>query len=231
LNEADAVIVPTNSLRPRLRRAGFRGQLHLSRHSIVPQELGLREEAIHVQSEALRFAYLGRLDPVKGVDLLIDAYRRLSSEYADLSLAIWGDASKQPAYLERLRRMGADAPGLTFECRYDPADLGRILAEVDVLVVPARWPEIGPFVVLEAFASGTPVIGARIGNIPELVEHGASGLLFAPDSVADLERQMRRVLEEPDLVQRLRQGIGPVRIVHQEMDEIMEVYSHIARQM
>jgi len=226
LNSADAITIPTNSLRPRLVRAGVADCFQLSRHGIIPQDLGIQSAEKSISS-LLRFGYLGQVLSSKGVDLLARAYQRLVVEYGEISLSIWGEASDQSAYVTKLKAMLKGVPRAAMMGRYEPAQLGDILQEIDVLVVPSRWPEIGPFTILEAFAAKTPVIAARIGNMPELVEHGINGLLFEPDSSADLYAQMRRFLDEPNLVEKLRSGIRDVRTHDDEMSEVMDIYARV----
>ena len=65
------------------------------------------------------------------------------------------------------------------------------------MVVPSEWYENNPRSVIEAFALGKPVIGARIGGIPELVRHQDTGLLFEPGDVQDLRTQIDALLSRP----------------------------------
>jgi glycosyltransferase involved in cell wall biosynthesis len=65
-------------------------------------------------------------------------------------------------------------------------------------VLPAEWYENAPMSILESFALGKPVIGARIGGIPELIEHGVNGWLFASRSVDELAAVLRQVEDQPD---------------------------------
>ena len=75
-----------------------------------------------------------------------------------------------------------------------------MLAELDVLVVPSRWVENSPNVILEAQAMGVPVVGiATSAASPELVTHEQNGLLFETDNAADLARQLQRLLDDPGL--------------------------------
>jgi len=67
------------------------------------------------------------------------------------------------------------------------------------LVVPSRWFEGCPLVILEAMAHGLPVIASRIGGLPELVDEGVTGLLFEPGNQDDLARAMDRLWAEPEL--------------------------------
>ena len=68
------------------------------------------------------------------------------------------------------------------------------------VVVPSEWYENCPRSAIEAMACGTPVIGARIGGIPDMVDDGVTGLLFEPFSVADLRERIERLLDDERLV-------------------------------
>jgi glycosyltransferase involved in cell wall biosynthesis len=92
-----------------------------------------------------------------------------------------------------------------------------------VLVVPSRWYENSPTVILEAFAMGIPVIATRLGSMPELVKHEESGLLFEKDSTEDLRAQIKRLIDEPDLLPRLNIGIPHVPTID---DEVGAFYAH-----
>ena len=86
------------------------------------------------------------------------------------------------------------------------------------------WYENSPNAVLEAFAHRTPVVASNLGGMAELVRNGGNGLLFTPGDAEDLARQLRRLLDKSDLLSTLRAGIGPVKSVAQEMDELEEIY-------
>lgn len=225
LNQADAVTIPTNSLRPRLVQAGAKDGFCLSRHGIDLEYLGIQPDTPKSESRNFRFGYLGQISFLKGVDLLVNAYRALTTNYENISLAIWGGTISQPGYAAQLNKLLERTPRATVNGRYEPTEVGELLRDTDMLVVPSRCQEIGPFVILEALAAKTPVIAARMGNMPELVEHNVNGLLFEPDSSASLQTQMRRVMDEPQLYNQLRSGIAAVRAREDEMTELMEIYS------
>lgn len=99
--------------------------------------------------------------------------------------------------------------------------------EIDVLVVPSVWYENSPNVILEAFAHRPPVIASNLGGMAELVKHEKNGLLFAPGNAADLARQLSRVIAHPNLLNRLRAGIEPIKSVKEEMDELEAIYRRV----
>lgn len=224
LNAADAITVPTNSLRPRLVHAGAKDRFILSRHSLDFEQIDYGEATPKTPSPAFRFGYIGQIQYVKGIDLAIDAFRILSKRYGNISLDIWGQPPST-SFGRKLTSSSHDMANVKLCGRYEPGELPAVMASIDVLIVPARWREIGPFVILEAFATRTPVVAANFGNIPELVEHGVSGLLFNPGDGADLERQMERILTDKTLYLRLVDGIPRVRTMNDEMAEILDVYS------
>ena len=106
-------------------------------------------------------------------------------------------------------KIGPDAR-IRFRDPIPPTQIVECLRQYHVLAVPSRWMETGPLVVYEAFAAGVPVIGSNLGGIAELVEHGANGLLVEDSSAAAWAGVFRQLVEDRELLPRLRRGIGPV---------------------
>jgi glycosyltransferase involved in cell wall biosynthesis len=102
------------------------------------------------------------------------------------------------------------------------------MENLDVVVVPSIWLENSPLVIMEAQAAGLPVITTNLGGMAEMVRHEQTGLLFARNDVADLTRQLKRLINEPGLVRKLAGGIGPVRTTGQEYGELMPLFERLA---
>jgi glycosyltransferase involved in cell wall biosynthesis len=122
--------------------------------------------------------FFGRLSSEKGVDVLIDAAAR-----AGAKLAIVGDGPKR-AELEA--RAKAQNVFCIFTGHLSGAKLWAHVEAASAMALPSVWYEIAPKSILEAQARGTPVITTRIGGLPELVEHGVTGLLAEPGDAASL---------------------------------------------
>ena len=133
----------------------------------------------------LRLGFLGRLDPVKGVDMLLHAVGGLPREAVHLVIGGGGDA----AYEASLRGQAAVQPNVSFLGTVTPSSF---LTQIDLLVVPSVWEDPLPRVVAEAFAYGTPSLVTPMGGLPEYIEHGVTGLV-APSAGA---QGLRVVLEE-----------------------------------
>jgi glycosyltransferase involved in cell wall biosynthesis len=135
------------------------------------------------------FGYLGQLAPHKGVLSLIDAFERLPAGQARLRIAGRGSVEEAVA-----ARAGGDVEYVGF---VDAAAKAEFLASLDCLVVPSEWREPGALVVSEAKAELLPVIGARIGGIPEVVPPSCAELLFTPGDVTDLTRALAAFAASP----------------------------------
>jgi glycosyltransferase involved in cell wall biosynthesis len=171
----------------------------------------------------LRVGFVGTLAPHKGCDTLIQAFRSLPREL-EATLSIHGNLERKKSYVNDLRQLVPDDSRIEFAGPFPRDRVGHVLSEIDVLVVPSRWYENAPVVIYEAFAAKTPVIATDLGGMSEVVEHEKNGLLFELENVKDLARQLRRLAEEPELLDRLREGIGSVKTVEDSMDEMEQLY-------
>ncbi len=141
----------------------------------------------------LRLGYLGRIDPVKGIDLLLQT---LTTELGERDWTLVLGGRGEPAYESTLKGRYAD-PRVRFLGFVNPHDF---LSQVDVLVVPSLWEEPFPRVTFEAYAHGVPVVGSRRGGIPEGIEPGRTGLVFDPGRKGALGSAIGTLLDDPHLV-------------------------------
>jgi glycosyltransferase involved in cell wall biosynthesis len=171
----------------------------------------------------LRLGYFGRLDPTKGVDIVIAALRRVPD--AAVRFDIYG--IRQPgcaAYAVKLERAAAQDPRIALLPALPPEAVGRAMRRCDLVVVPSRWLETGPLVVLEAFAAGIPVLGARLGGIAELVSDEVDGLLFPVEDPGAWAAAVARLVAAPEQVARLRAGIRPPRMMDDAARDMAGLY-------
>jgi glycosyltransferase involved in cell wall biosynthesis len=126
--------------------------------------------------------FVGNLVAVKGADVLLDAWERLAARGGlglEDRLVIVGDGRERPRLEERAEARGL-APRISFAGAVPFAQVPRWMSASDVLCVPSRS-EGTPNVVIEALASGRPVVASRVGGVPEVVRHGENGLLVPPE--------------------------------------------------
>ncbi|HEX2150578.1 MAG TPA: glycosyltransferase, partial [Stellaceae bacterium] len=171
----------------------------------------------------LRLGYFGRLDPAKGIDILVDALRRIPEAPLLLEIFAVRQAGSDP-YASRLERRAAGDRRIVFRVALPPDAVREAMRGCDIVAVPSRWLETGPLVVLEAFDAGVPVLGARLGGIAELVRDGTDGVLVPPERPAVWADAILRLAHRPAEVARLRAGIRPSRTIDAVASEMGEVY-------
>jgi glycosyltransferase involved in cell wall biosynthesis len=136
------------------------------------------------------FVFFGRLSREKGVATLI----RAAAE-AGVRLVIAGTGPQLPELQDVAARTRANVEFLG----YLAGDaLHQVVKEARAVVLPSEWYENAPMSVLEAYALGKPVLGARIGGIPELIVENETGSTFESGDVASLAAALRRVANTPD---------------------------------
>ena len=166
----------------------------------VPADVGPRPDA-----DPVTVVFLGELGARKGVFELVEAWTRLQADHAGppARLLLVGDGE-----VDRVRRIVAER-GLGGSCDVlgwlDPREAAAVLATGDVLVLPSHG-EGQPMAVLEAMARGLCVVATEVGGVPDLVEHGRSGLLVRPGDVGALVAALHGVLTDRDLGRRLGRG-------------------------
>jgi len=141
--------------------------------------------------------YLGGLVPWKGVDVLVDACRYIDG----YQIRVLGEGSQRGELENKVDALGLD--NVNFEGFKRGDELNNILKRASFLVIPSRWYENCPYVIMEAQAYGIPVIGTRIGGIQNLVKDGEDGLLFKLDDAKDLAKKIRRINENPNMAQNI----------------------------
>lgn len=127
------------------------------------------------------FLFFGRISKEKGIETLLTA---AGSMKTDLRIAGSGPLE------EEVKRFAADNKNVTFLGHQSGKDLRDLIKNASFVVVPSEWYENNPMTIIEAYASGIPVIASRIGGIPEIVNHGKTGFLFESRDTSDLAHML-----------------------------------------
>jgi len=144
--------------------------------------------------------FLGRLHSRKGLDILLEAWAT-SQTKTDPSrmLAIGGDGGECKALKEQARQLGI-LPSVCFLGRVTGATKTWLLQNARCGCMPSRDWEAFPLVVMEAFAAGKPMIGTRILGLKDLITHGETGWLVAPESPAELAAALHEMWVDDGLL-------------------------------
>ena len=179
------------------------------------------------KNKRLRFCYFGNILPIKGIHLLIQAFRALPQGKAHLT--IYGDRNPwTETYYDQLKEQ-TNGFSIHFRNSFNREKLSEALSDQDVVILPSICPESFSFVIREANSLGLPVIGSRIGAIPEAIKDGVNGLLFEPGNIGDLKRCMLKFIEAPQLVREMGLKMPKAKSMAEHALELEEIYQRVIR--
>ena len=170
---------------------------------------------------SITVGFLGRFDPLKGLDDLFDAIEMLPSS-VPVRFDIRGvqDQAASATLMARALQLAAKDSRVTLGGPVSRACIASVITSWDVMVCPGKSLEGGPTVALEALALGTPVIATNVGGIAELLSDGVNGALVPPGNAQLLAETIERVSANPSILDAWRAGLPPVRT----MDDVAEDY-------
>jgi len=216
----DLFISPSDFLAAKVQEHGIRKPIVTIPNFISPAQFQPRYEPENY------FIFVGRLVRTKGILTLLEAMRRIDTT-AELRVAGAGE-------LEAELRAFAAAHGLSnvkFLGHLDTAQLTRTMQGALFTVQPSEWYENYSMTVIESLACGTPVVGARIGGIPEQIQDGRNGLLFESGNAAELAEKMQALLDRRELaVEMGRNGRRQVEAVNgpdAHYDQTLRAYERV----
>jgi L-malate glycosyltransferase len=168
---------------------------------VIPNTVDLDRFAFRLR-DRLRPALVStrNLEPLYNVALTLEAFRIVQGKFPGATLTLVGGGSQETVLRAQADRLGLR--GVTFLGRLSPERMPEVYAAADVYV---QTPDIDnmPSSVLEAFASGTPVVSTNVGGVPAILENGVHGLLVPPGDASAVAGEVARLLEDPPLAIRL----------------------------
>lgn len=179
----DAFIAPSQFLADKMVDFGEDGRRIHTIHNFIKRDY----EQVQFEKQAY-FLYFGRLSIQKGIPTLLRVIRSLP----EVPFVIAGGGELE----EEVK--GAALANLRFVGFKTGEELVKLIGEARATLLPTEWYENCPMSVLESLMVGTPVIGSRIGGIPELVDHEVDGLLFPAADEAALREQVLRLWSQPE---------------------------------
>jgi glycosyltransferase involved in cell wall biosynthesis len=205
LREADAVVTSSADLKAKLVDFGIGAdKVHVNYRGLDISLFfpGNKEEArksLGVPLDARILIWVGRMVPVKGLDVLVDACRRLFIRGPNFRLYLVGDGPLRKVLTLECRRRGLSEI-VTFVGSQPHNQLPDWYRAADLTVLPSRSEGL-PNVLRESLACGTPFVASRVGGIPEIAEEPAN-LLVPPNNPQSLAEAIRQKLTQADCAKR-----------------------------
>ncbi len=216
---ADGVTAPSRDVLDQVRE---KYGLALDRAVVIPNPgpvVPVEDRWNPAESDQQTILFVGRFDRVKGGDTVIDAFARVARTHPRARLRFVGpdrglvdERGRKWTLAEYLAERAPEAMAAgRIECLgHQPnSSLPTLRRRAAMIVAASRYETFG-LTVLEAAASGAPLIASRVGGIPEIIEDGRTGLLVPPDDPEALALAMGRLFDNPDLAARLGQQAAEV---------------------
>ena len=216
-------------------------QIPPARLSVVPIGINVKgfEKRESSRDDVFRVGYFARVAPEKGLHLLADAFVLLKKQLKDapvrLEAAGYMAADQKPyfAAIQRALERAGVAGDFSYHGTVDRDAKLAFLKDLDVLSVPATYDEPKGFFLLEAMASGVPVVQPRRGSFTEIVETTGGGLLVKPDDAASLAdgllEMYRDAKKRAELGRRGSEGVRQHYTVQRSADRLMAVYDSVLK--
>jgi len=206
---ADGVTTSSDAVRRTVRETMGIDVTGIACHARIPLGVAPGPPVSPPPANPPRLLFVGRLEPRKGIEVLLAALPALLERHGDLVVDLVGDdrptAPGDTTYAERFARTHQRQPWrrrVRFHGRVDGEGLLAFYRDCTVFVAPSRYESFG-LVYLEAMRWGKPVVGCRTGGVAEVVRDSATGLLVPPDDAAALGAAIGRVLADGALARRL----------------------------
>ena len=212
----DVFISPSKFLKEKLKEMGFKKKV-----VYLPNFIDAEDYELEYKYTQKTICYFGRLSKEKGLFTLLDAMKRI-----DVKLKIIGDGSLKECL--RLKVKSENSDNVYFLGYKVREELKNEIKNSMAVVFPSECYENNPRTVLESFALGKPVVGARIGGIPELVKDNETGLTFEPGNTRDLRDKIEILLAKPDKI--VEMGKNARKFVEENFkpekhyEQLMEIY-------
>jgi glycosyltransferase involved in cell wall biosynthesis len=207
----DAFVAPSRFVGEALRRSGQ----DADRIRVIPYGVPSQTVAPFPARSSGHILFAGRLSPEKGLDVLVEA----AALAPEVPVVVAGGGPLAHSLARRYQT------SLSLVGQSTPEQLAELRAASVASVVPSVWHDVAPFTAIESAAAGRSVVASRMGGLPELVEHEATGLLVEPNDPRALAQAMKRLWHDPALAARL--GAQAADLVRREHDPARSAARHI----
>jgi len=230
-NNVDIFISPSLFLKKKLEEKGFNKEIvHLYNFYDLQKTESNNDEIINDRKEKT-ISYIGRLSQEKGLITLLKAAKLLLRKEKKIQFSVIGDGPLMKMLQEKVR--GEEINNVRFLGYMKHDALNKEIIKSIAVILPSEWYENNPMAILEAFALGKPVIGSKIGGIPELVEDYERGLTFEANNPEDLISKIQYLVDNPE--KGLEMGRKAMMFLEKELNserhysKLMKIYKSILK--
>lgn len=185
-----AAVAPTSFLRSAYEQNGINIPLHSIWFGV---DIDRSPKPDRSKDHIPVIGFIGQIAPHKGTDLLIEAFKRLPRNSAELR--IYGPADQDAAYMAKLK-VNSAGYDVQFLDTFPSEQMATVLSGIDLLVIPSRWYENSPLVLLNALATHTPVLVSDVPGMTEFLQPAINGYSFVRGCARSLEEKLLALLSD-----------------------------------
>lgn len=200
---------------------GKKQELVLPDSVYVKPNFTFEGSGIPENEEGEYYLFSGRVEKIKGMDILLEAFSQLPEE----KLMVAGKGTEMDKYQNVVSQK--HLKNVIFLGFQEKAQLQELMKKAKAVIVPSQWYEGFPMTVVEAFSMGVPVIGSNLGNVGSVIKDGVNGWLFHYDSVEDLVEKVRFCSATPrkQLQVKFEENLMP----EGNYQALVTIYNHVIR--
>ncbi len=179
-------------------------------------------EGSRVYSGRLKLLFAGNLIPRKKLEMVLRVLKKISGKKWQLNIC--GSEDNDPAYMKILHRLSAEFEEdkqIVYSGRVTNEQLAGFFAEAHILISPSDWEGFG-IIYLEALKAGVVPIASNNGGASEIIEDGISGFLVSPGDDGLLERLLRDLIDNPEVLRKMSAALSEKAATFQNWDETMD---------
>jgi len=226
LNKCDLIIAVSSDVKKILSAYGVNPKIILVQH--IGSTIA-NKKIVHVKkvdSRRIVFGFIGGVTYYKGVHQLVEAFLLLPEELKEKScVEIWG--KYDDGYVGEITNKFEKSSyfkNIKFHGLFTPKDIQHISNQIDISVLPSLCADTAPQTIFESFSSGLPIIAPFIGGFPDFIINGKNGLTYEAGEVEKLSQCLKKIIEEPGLIDKLRINIPKLKVIDQNVLELLDIY-------
>lgn len=228
VENCDKVVVLTDWYKKILLKNGIEASKlnHISQAlPFIPSPEKKTLETVSFQyKSSLKIVFAGRIDPLKGVDLLLKAVNGIPEE--DIEISIYGKHETND-YYKLCKELTFNKGNIHWRGILERQYIIESFKKHDILCLPSTSAEMSPLVIQEAFAAGIPVLASNVPGNTELIENGKNGLLFDFSSIEHLSDRITLLIQDRKLVKKMKENISEPASFNEVGKKYFDLYNSI----
>ena len=222
-DNVDLMIAPSQFMIDKYRENDFFNYTECVK---IPLGIDFESEKSIKSYDCLDFTYIGSLGKHKGVDILIKAFKQIDNK--NIRLNIIGKGYDEDEFKE----LAAGDDRIVFHGFIDNSKINEYYKRANMIIIPSICYDNSPLVIYESFTTGTPVIGSRIGGIPELINDEVNGYLFEAGNPDELKDKLLKVIDNKELLKELENNAYstiPPKSIDIMTDKTIQTYERLLK--